>query len=85
MTESLTREETRGRAIGALTAEDLASIVDLVVWVDDVDGAPVAHAANHLGTVRLHPGGTHEVLDGFDPIASQDPMAFLPYPREVEG
>ena len=52
---ALTREETRGRAIAALTADDLASIVDLVVWVDDVDGARVAHAANHLGTVRLRP------------------------------
>ena len=70
MTESLTREETRGRAIAALTDDALASIVDLVVWVDDVDGARVAHAANHLGTVRLRPGGTHEVLDGSDPIAS---------------
>ena len=85
MTESLTREETRGRAIAALTADDLASIVDLVVWVDDVDGARVAHAANHLGTVRLRRGGAHEVLDGTDPIASEDPMAFLPYQREIEG
>ena len=85
MTESLTREETRGRAIAALTADDLASIVDLVVWVDDVDGVRVAHAANHLGTVRLRPGGMHEVLDGTDPIASEDPMAFLPYRREVDG
>jgi hypothetical protein len=85
MTESLTREETRGRAIAALTAEDLESIVDLVVWVDEVDGMRVAHAANHLGTVRLRPGETHEVLDGTDPIASEDPMAFLPYPREVDG
>ena len=53
--------------------------------MDDVDGVRVAHAANHLGTVRLRTGGAHEVLDGTDPIASEDPMAFLPYRREVEG
>ena len=85
MTESLTREETRDRAVDALSAAELAGIVDLVVWVDDVDGERVAHAANHLGTVRLRTGGAHEVLDGTDPIASEDPMAFLPYRREVEG
>ena len=43
----------------------------------------MAHAANHLGRVRLHPGGVHEVLEGIDPVASEDPMAFLPYDREV--
>jgi len=85
MTESLTREQTRDRAVDALSAAELAGIVDLVVWVDDVDGKRVAHAANHLGTVRLRTGGVHEVLDGTDPIASEDPMAFLPYRREVEG
>ena len=85
MTESLTREQTRDRAVDALSAAELAGIVDLVVWVDDVDGERVAHAANHLGTVRLRTGGVHEVLAGTDPIASEDPMAFLPYRREVEG
>jgi hypothetical protein len=85
MTESLTRAETRDRAVDALTAAELAGIVDLVVWVDDVDGERVAHAANRQGTVRLRPGGAHEVLEGTDPIASEDPMAFLPYQREVEG
>jgi phosphonoacetate hydrolase len=45
----------------------------------------VAHAANHLGTVRLRPGGRHEVLEGSDPVASEDPMAFLPYACEVEA
>jgi len=83
MTESLTREQARARAIDALTTDELAGIVDLVVWVDDVGGERVAHAANHLGTVRLRTGGAHEVLDGTDPIASEDPMAFLPYEREI--
>src|SRR6476646_2303467 len=36
MTESLTREQARARAIDALTTDELAGIVDLVVWVDDV-------------------------------------------------
>ena len=69
---------TRTAAVAALTAPELSSIVDLVVWVDDVEGERVAHAANHLGTVRLRPG-VHEVLTGTDPIGSEDPMAFLPY------
>ena len=73
MTAPLTRGETRASrtsAVAALTAAELSSIVDLVVWVDEVEGARVAHAASHLGTVRLRPGGIHEVLSGTDPIGS---------------
>ena len=71
-------------AVRALTAADLATIVDLVLWVQpDGSGQPVAHAANSLGRVRLHPGGRHEVMDGVDPVVSEDPMAFLPYAEEV--
>ena len=73
------RTGDRDRMIRALCSADLAAIVDLVVWVEPVDGVPTAHAANHLGRTRLHPGGRQEVLEGVDPIASQDPMAFLPY------
>ena len=77
----------REAVIAALTLPDLASIVDLVVWVEvDPDGfsaaRPVAMAASHVGRVRLHLDGPHEVLEGLDPIASEDPMAFLPYDRE---
>jgi phosphonoacetate hydrolase len=88
MTVRLTRGETRATrtaAVAALTAPELSSIVDLVVWVDEDEGEPVAHAANHLGSVRLRPGGVHEVLTGTDPIGSEDPMAFLPYSTEIEG
>ncbi len=75
---------SRDAVVTALTAPDLAAIVDLVLWVEPAaDGTPTAHAANHLGRVRLHPGGSHEVLEGTDPIASEDPMAFLPYAEEV--
>ena len=74
-----TRERDRDRVVAALTGDDLAHIVDLVVWVEPVDGTPVAHAANHHGRVRLHPGGRHELLEGIDPIRSEDPLAFLPY------
>lgn len=70
---------SRDAVIDALCAPDLAAIVDLVVWVDE----DVAHAANHLGRVRLHRDGRHEVLVGVDPVLSEDPMAFLPYEREV--
>ena len=77
----------RESVVAALTARDLASIVDLVVWVEvDADRlsdlGPVAMAASHVGRVRLHRDGRHEVLEGVDPIASEDPMAFLPYDRE---
>jgi phosphonoacetate hydrolase len=81
----------RDALVTALVSPDLASIVDLVVWVEalvdepsaDDDGlARVAMAASHVGRVCLHPDGRHEVLEGLDPIASEDPMAFLPYERE---
>lgn len=76
----------RERVVSALSSPDLASVVDLVVWaeVDPQDPAtgPVAMAASHLGRVRLHLDGRHEVLQGRDPIPHEDPMAFLPYDRE---
>jgi len=77
----------RESVVTALTSPELASIVDLVVWVevdaDDLstDGL-VAMAASHIGRVRLHLDGRHHVLQGQDPIGSEDPMAFLPYGRE---
>ena len=77
----------RESVVTALTSPDLASIVDLVLWVEveagrSADVRPVAMAASHVGRVRLHLDGRHEVLEGLDPIASEDPMAFLPYDRE---
>ncbi len=69
--------------VAALCAADLDPIVDLVLWVEPVDGRPVAHAANALGRVRLHPGGRHEVVAGQDPMPSEDPMGFLPYAAEL--
>jgi hypothetical protein len=77
----------RESVVTALTSPDLAAIVDLVVWVElDADdpcvAAPVAMAASHIGRVRLHLDGRHEVLQGLDPIASEEPMAFLPYELE---
>jgi hypothetical protein len=77
----------RESVVRALSSADLASIVDLVVWVEvDPSGppgdGPVAMAASHVGRVRLHLDGRHDVLEGLDPIACEDPMAFLPYERE---
>ena len=77
----------RESVVAALTSPDLASIVDLVVWVEveangRSDAGPVAMAASHVGRVRLHGNGAHQVLEGLDPIASEDPMAFLPYDLE---
>jgi phosphonoacetate hydrolase len=77
----------RESVVRALTTPDLASVVDLVVWVEVGPAGPrgegpAAMAASHRGRVRLHPDGRHEVFEGLDPIASEDPMAFLPYDRE---
>jgi len=72
----------REDAVKALTQPDLAAAVDLVVWVEQGTDGPVALAANHLGRVRLHADGRHEVLEGQDPVPSEDPMAFLPYELE---
>ena len=87
-TPSATQASARRESVvTALTSPELASIVDLVVWVEvAADGpsaaGPVAMAASHIGRVRLHLDGRHRVLEGLDPIASEDPMAFLPYDRE---
>lgn len=70
---------TRDAAVAALCQPELASVVDLVCWVED--GMP--YAANHLGRVRWPDDRTREVVAGVDPIGSEDPMAFLPYAREV--
>lgn len=80
----------RESVVTALTSPDLASIVDLVVWVEMEAGrstgqGPVAMAANRVGRVRLHLDGRHEVLEGVDPVPNEDPMAFLPYGRECAG
>ena len=58
------RQSVREAAITALCAPELASIVDVVTWVEDVEGVPTAHAANHHGRVRLVPGGGMRVLAG---------------------
>jgi hypothetical protein len=77
-------------AVAALTAPDLAHAVALIAWPDPQagrhpDGRPVAVlVADHGGRARLddaHPDGA--VLEGRHPLPSTDPMAFLPYEREV--
>ncbi len=73
----------RERAVAALTADELAHAVDLVAWCEGEDGDRTAVVANHRGRVRLHADGRHDVVAGDDPVADEDPMAFLPYEREV--
>ncbi|NLT54501.1 MAG: nucleotide pyrophosphatase [Actinomycetales bacterium] len=76
----------RTAAVEALTRPDLAGIVDLVAHPEAADGDE-AHrtvvVTNADGAVRLDEGGTHEVLYGRDPVAVTDPLAFLPYEREL--
>ena len=71
--------DARQRMVDALCAPELASIVDLVVWVEDDE----PYAANHLGTVRFRYGGPAELVSGTNPIGSEDPLAFLPYDAEL--
>ncbi|GAB2698552.1 alkaline phosphatase family protein [Thalassiella azotivora] len=79
-------DQTRARdaAVAALTAPDLARVVDLVAYPEGPRGAPTSVVvANARGVVRLHPDERHEVLHGEDPVARTDPMAFLPYEEEL--
>lgn len=73
----------RERAVTALTDDDLSHVIDLVAWCEGDAGQRTAVVANHRGRVRLHADGRHEVLVGDDPVADEDPMAFLPYEREL--
>ena len=77
-------------AVAALTSPDLAPAVALVCWPDpdagrDADGRPRAVlVADSGGVARLdadHPDGV--VVGGEHPLPSTDPLAFLPYEREV--
>lgn len=70
--------------IEALCAPALADIVDLVCWVEDgPEGERVPYAANSVGRVRFHVDGPAEVVAGDNPIGSEDPLAFLPYEKEL--
>ena len=77
-------------AVTALVAPELAPVVAVVAWPDphagrDGDGRPRAVlVADHGGLARLdedNPDGL--VLRGRHPLPSTDPLAFLPYHREV--
>jgi phosphonoacetate hydrolase len=76
-----------------LSAPELARIVDLVAYPIDDDGQRLIVVRHRDGAVRLsmpdapdtaepHEAERHEVLDGRDPVANTDPMAFLPYHLE---
>ncbi|WP_308222576.1 alkaline phosphatase family protein [Frankia sp. AgB32] len=65
------------RAVAALTAPDLAAIVDFVAWLD----AGWLYVANSEGSARLpvaDADGPWEVRYGRDPLAAQDPMHGVP-------
>ena len=68
------------RAVEALTAPELAEIVDLVAWPDREGGVMVANAG---GMARLRLDQPADVVDGVNPVADQNPMAFLPYAEEL--
>ena len=75
-------------AVQALTTPELAAIVDLVAVPEGPRGTPTAVVVtNARGAVRLtvEDDGSerHEVLHDDDPVACTDPMAFLPYEREL--
>jgi hypothetical protein len=79
----LTRSGLVERTVQVLTEPGLAHLVDLVAWpAGDAEDHGIV-VANAAGRSRLTPGRPALVLAGRDPVAGQDPMAFLPYPREV--
>ncbi|WP_116951235.1 alkaline phosphatase family protein [Jiangella endophytica] len=77
----------RERAVQAVadTLSDpaLSGIVDLVAWPENDDGRRGVVVMNATGAARLHPGEPDEVLSGRNPVANQDPMAFLPTAAEA--
>lgn len=73
----------RDRAVDVLIAPELAAIVDLVAWPEGEGPERCVVVANSDGTARLRADAPAELLHGRDPVADQDPMAFLPYEREV--
>ncbi|HEX5510243.1 MAG TPA: alkaline phosphatase family protein [Actinomycetales bacterium] len=76
--------QARAAAVQALSSPELARIVDLVAYPEPAPGHPTAVVVENVrGAVRLHRDGRHEVLRGEDPVANTDPMAFLPYEREL--
>jgi phosphonoacetate hydrolase len=68
------------RAVEALTAPDVAEIVDLVAWPHPDRAVMVANTG---GMARIRPDQPAEVVAGANPVANQDPMAFLPYQSEL--
>jgi phosphonoacetate hydrolase len=78
------QNQAREAAVRALVVPELAGVVDLVAYPEGPPGEPQAVVVtNHAGAVRLHPDGRHELLSGRDPVANTDPLAFLPYEREL--
>lgn len=73
----------RERVVDALTQPDLSDIVDLVAWPEGEGDERSVVVANSAGAARLRPDQPDEVLYGADPVADQDPMAFLPYEDEI--
>lgn len=86
VTSSRPYATARDRVVEALAAPDLAEVVDLVAWPEAAaaSGQPVSVLVrNSAGAARLWPDSPPEVLWGRNPVACTDPMAFLPYPREL--
>jgi hypothetical protein len=73
----------RDAAVAALIGDDLSPIVDLVAYPEGQGAQRTVVVRDTRGAVRLHADGRHEVLHGEDPVGRTDPMAFLPYEREV--
>ncbi|MCW2549194.1 MAG: type phosphodiesterase/nucleotide pyrophosphatase, partial [Mycobacterium sp.] len=72
--------ELRTAALEVLLAPELAGAVDLVAWRD----GGVLFVANATGKARAIAGGEFEVLDGRQPIPSQDPLHGVPLAAAVE-
>lgn len=68
------------RAVDILCGPALAQVVDFVAWVDGDRSVMVANAG---GAARLRAGAAPDLLNGRNPVADQNPLAFTPYTAEL--
>jgi phosphonoacetate hydrolase len=66
----------RAAAVRVLLAEDLAHVVELLAWREPGDAGEVV-VASRFGQAAIAADGSHRLLAGVDPLARQDPLAFL--------
>ena len=72
--------DVRAAALEVLLDPELAEIVDLVAWREGTD----LMVANSTGRARAGASGEFEVLEGLQPILSEDPLHGVPLSAALE-